>query len=69
VTVPGHVPDDDAFVVEPGHPRAIVMRRVGRADRPGSGDPGGSDSAAPGTGRLTALNLAGHVAIVPEAAG
>jgi beta-mannosidase len=69
VTVPGHVPDDDAFVVEPGHPRAIVMRRVGRADQPGSGDPGGSDSAAPGTGRLTALNLAGHVAIVPEAAG
>ena len=50
IRVPGFVPDDDAFSVEPGHVRAIGLRPDGEAP-------------ATGGGHLTAVNLAGRVAI------
>jgi beta-mannosidase len=53
IVVPGFVPEDDAFIVEPGHARMITLRRTG-------GETGG------GAGALTALNLAGRLPIGPE---
>jgi beta-mannosidase len=55
VTVPGFAPEDDAFGIEPGHERVVVLRRV-------SGD------AAPDRGSVSAVNLAGRVKIEPEPA-
>ncbi len=49
--VPGYVPLDDAFGVEPGHPRTVELRRGG------PGVDGG------GAGHVSALNLIGHVRI------
>jgi beta-mannosidase len=49
VCVPGYAPDDDAFSVEPGHSREVVLRQVGEA------------GAHPG--HLTALNLTGRMII------
>ncbi|MGH2867777.1 MAG: glycoside hydrolase family 2 protein, partial [Solirubrobacteraceae bacterium] len=46
VNVPGCVPEDDAFSVEPGHSRQVKMRRI-------------SDEE-PSAGSLSALNLAGR---------
>jgi beta-mannosidase len=46
--VPGFIPDDDAFSIEPGHARIVTMR------------PRASESAFI-SGSLTALNLAGRV--------
>ncbi len=51
VHVPGHVAEDDAFGIEPGHARRLRLHRL--PDAP---------AAAPG-GHLTALNLTGRVAI------
>lgn len=49
VDVPGCVPEDDAFSVEPGHPRTVRLRRV-------------SDEGA-SAGSLSALNLSGRLPI------
>ena len=49
VRVPGYVPDDDAFSLEPGRAREVGLRRTG--------EPAGA------TGHLTALNLSGRVAV------
>jgi beta-mannosidase len=51
IHVPGFLPADDALCVEPGVPRTVALRAAA-----------GSGEAAPG-GTLTALNLAGRVAI------
>jgi beta-mannosidase len=51
IHVPGFLPADDALCVEPGVPRTVALRAAA-----------GSREAAPG-GTLTALNLAGRVAI------
>ena len=48
---PGWVADDDAFCIEPGHAREIVMRRAA-----------GSDAGEP-RGRVTALNCSSAVTI------
>ncbi|MGI8512930.1 MAG: hypothetical protein ACR2NH_09940 [Solirubrobacteraceae bacterium] len=53
--VPGFLPDDDAFCLEPGRERVVALRPVG------------TGAADPGTATVTALNLAGSVPI--EAAG
>jgi beta-mannosidase len=53
VHVPGFVPDDDAFSVEPGHAREVLLRR----DEADAGQP---------AGYLTALNLTGRVAVRAE---
>jgi beta-mannosidase len=50
VTVPGFEASDDAFSVEPGHARSVVLRRR-------------SEAAGPPAGSVTALNLSGRVAI------
>jgi beta-mannosidase len=55
IRVPGYVPEDDAFSVEPGHARRLRLRRLGES--------------AGGTGALTALNLLGKAAIALEQAG
>jgi beta-mannosidase len=52
--VPGHVPGDDAFCLEPGRPRRIAVAPA--ADAPPDAPPGGA---------LTALNLRGRVRIAP----
>jgi beta-mannosidase len=59
--VPGFVPLDDAFGVEPGHPRTVELRRV---EAVVDGDAAGidPDSRRP-AGHLSALNLTGHVRI------
>jgi beta-mannosidase len=62
VAIPGFVPDDDAFLVEPGHPKAVRMRR----SSDGAAPAGRGDGAAPAGGSLTALNLAGRVQIDAE---
>jgi len=54
VLVPGFVPDDDGFSLEPGHERRVGLSRV-------------ADDAEL-AGGLTALNLLGRVPIHPEAA-
>jgi beta-mannosidase len=56
IRVPGFVADDDAFSLEPGHSRAIELRRA--------------DGAAPplGRGALTALNLRGQMTLEPDEA-
>jgi beta-mannosidase len=54
VHVPGFVPEDDAFSIEPGHTRAIALRRREAAE---------SETAA---GHLTALNLGGRVPVTPR---
>ena len=51
VHVPGYAPADDAFSLEPGRERALALKRRD------------NDAPQPPTGRLTALNLAGHVGI------
>lgn len=48
--VPGFIPDDDAFTLEPGRPRTIVVRA-----HEAHSDFGG--------GAVTALNLHGRVPI------
>jgi beta-mannosidase len=48
--VPGFLPDDDAFAVEPGHPRSITVRPCA----PGAPFAGGN---------VTALNLQGRLVI------
>jgi hypothetical protein len=53
VNVPGFVADDDAFSVEPRRERHVALRRVG-------------DAPGPAGGFLTALNLAGRVAVASE---
>jgi len=63
LSVAGCQPEDDAFSVEPGYSREILLRRVR--------EPASSRSAWSATalsGRLTALNLAGHVADTLEPA-
>jgi beta-mannosidase len=54
IVIPGFEPADDGFSLEPGHWRDIALLRVGH-DREPSG------------GELTAANLAGPIAITPEA--
>jgi beta-mannosidase len=54
VHVPGHVPDDDAFSIEPGGERSLLLRRC-------------DSGTEPAAGTLTALNLDGRVRIVQEA--
>jgi beta-mannosidase len=54
-SVPGFRPEDDAFCVEPGRPRVLVLRRI-------------VDGAEATQGSITALNLDGRVpirAVVP----
>ena len=46
----GYAPDDDAFSIEPGHERTVLLRPLD----PPPGDPSGT---------LTALNMSGRVAI------
>jgi beta-mannosidase len=53
VRVPGFVPDDDGFSLEPGHRRDISLRRVAPGAEP--------------VGSVTALNLVGRVSVRPEA--
>ncbi len=55
VRVPGFVAEDDAFSIEPGHGRELRLYPVG-------------DAATPSGGHLTALNLAGRVALEPTEA-
>lgn len=62
VAVPGLVSEDDAFFVEPGHPKTVCLRRAAGGAGAGEG-PGGGASAS---GSLTALNLAGRLQIDPE---
>ncbi len=54
VNVPGFDADDDAFSVEPGHWRSVMLHR--RSDA--------SEGAA--VGSVTALNLYGRIAVAPE---
>jgi beta-mannosidase len=54
--VPGFRPDDDAFSVEPGGSRVVVLHPIA----PGNRFVGGT---------LSALNLAGQVAVPPSMAG
>ncbi|HEY5188284.1 MAG TPA: hypothetical protein VII87_04565 [Solirubrobacteraceae bacterium] len=58
VHVPGFDPADDAFSVEPAHPRTVALRR--RADGPDRGADG------PVGGSLSAINLAGRAPIEPR---
>ena len=54
-SVPGFCPEDDAFCVEPGHPRPVLLRRI-------------ASGGEPPQGSITALNLDGRVpvaAVVP----
>jgi beta-mannosidase len=53
VAVPGYVPADDAFCLEPGRPRAVALR------------PAGEPPTVP-AGTVTALNVPGRVAITME---
>jgi beta-mannosidase len=55
VHVEGYLPDDDAFALEPGREHVIRLR-------PDAGGPGGLPR-----GHLTALNLAGRLALDVEA--
>jgi beta-mannosidase len=58
VLIPGFLPADDAFSVEPGRPRQVRLRRVGQ------GMHGPAIAAAPGgLGHVTALNLDGRVTV------
>jgi beta-mannosidase len=52
VHVPGFVPDDDAFGVEPGRGRSLALRSVGEPSWP-----------PPAAGFLTAVNVSGRVRI------
>jgi beta-mannosidase len=52
IRVPGWRPSDDGFGVEPGHPRTVVLALA--SDAPPSATP---------TGVVTALNVAGTVAL------
>jgi beta-mannosidase len=54
VEMPGFIPNDDVFCVEPGRERTLVLR---------AGQPG----AAPVDGTLSAVNLRGRVPIRPQA--
>ena len=54
VRVPGYVPGDDAFGLEPGHARVLTLRATGCA----GGDPA--------DGTLTALNLTGSVRLTSD---
>jgi beta-mannosidase len=56
VRIPGFAASDDAFSVEPGHARQVTMTAL-------DGEPAESD----GGGTVTALNLAGKVAVGYEA--
>ena len=55
VRIPGFAFGDDACSVEPGAERALIGHRV-------------AEGGAVSDGRLTALNLAGHVRITEEGA-
>lgn len=61
IAMPGFVPEDDAFIVEPGHAKTIRLRRTG-----GEAGDGVGAQTAPAPGTLTALNLAGRLRIGPE---
>jgi beta-mannosidase len=62
VAIPGFEASEDAFSVEPGHERELELTRSTGAAGPAS--PGGPTGAAsPAGGSITALNLAGRVAI------
>ena len=50
IRIPGYLPDDDAFSIEPGHSREVELMRADAAR-----------GSAPGT--LTALNLAGRLRV------
>ncbi|MGH2914308.1 MAG: glycoside hydrolase family 2 protein [Solirubrobacteraceae bacterium] len=52
-TIPGFIAADDAFSVEPGHSRTVILRPA-------------SDLRAPTGGTLTAVNLSGRIAIEVE---
>lgn len=63
VRVPGFVADDDAFSVEPGHARVLWLRPVAGARR----EAGDAPPAA--AAHVTAVNLAGRLAISRETGG
>ena len=73
--VPGFIPADDAFGVEPGHERVIALSPApvaagepgGAGGEPGGagGEPGGAGGEPGGAGSLTALNLAGRLRLKP----
>ncbi len=50
---PGYLADDDAFSIEPGHAREIALARVAGGE-------------GPPRGALTAINLAGRLAVAAE---
>jgi beta-mannosidase len=54
ISVPGYLPADDAFSVEPGHPRVVRLTPTGAVDPSGGGN-------------LTAVNLAGRLPIAGRA--
>lgn len=59
VSAPGFVADDDAFSVEPGHERRVMLRRRSA--------PGPAPPSVP-TATVTALNLIGRLAVSGQAA-
>jgi beta-mannosidase len=65
LSVPGFEPLDDAFCVEPGHARTVLLRR--RSAPPGQSgeDRSGGAGPAPAGGSLSALNLSGATPIEP----
>ncbi|HTX10887.1 MAG TPA: hypothetical protein VME22_19850 [Solirubrobacteraceae bacterium] len=68
--IPGFVPDDDAFGIEPGHARTIELRRAGDDGAPRDGTPregaGGAQAGSPRPeGHVSALNLMDRVRIDP----
>jgi beta-mannosidase len=54
ISIPGYVPADDAFSVEPGHPRTVRLTPTGAV-------------VPSGGGNLTAVNLAGRLPIAGRA--